>query len=332
MRPTLIFATLSLALAAQTPPPVPAPREAPAPAPEAAPAPKAAPVDTVLATVNGRAIRQSDFEVFKDITLQDGQRQQLAMMPGAEDQYRQRFLDYQVLATKALREGLGKGPEFEKKMEVMRMQLLIQDLFSRDGAKLKEQSKLKDEDVKAYFDKHPDKFMNAESFSARHILVSTRPQEDGKARTDEEALARIKEVQAALKAGKSFEAAAKEYSDDPGSKDKGGLYENIAFGRFVPEFDKAVRDQPVGKVGEPVKSMHGYHLIQVEKLTPASAQTFEEAKEAARQQAGADRAEEVMNAYMDEAKAQVQYHEGPAPAAPKAPARPKSTAKQGTKK
>jgi len=117
--------------------------------------------------------------------------------------------------------------------------------------------------------------------------------------------------------------AAKEYSDDPGSKDKGGLYEDTAFGKFVPEFDKAVRAQELGKVGEPVKSMHGYHLIQVEKLTPATPQTFEAAKEAAKQQATAERQESVMTNYMNEAKQETDFKEGAA--ATKAPATPKST-------
>lgn len=338
MRPSLILATLSLALTAQTPVPATAPQEAKATAPQevtkasATPAPKAPVADKVLATIGGTAIHQSDFEVFKAVTLPEAQARQMASMPGAEEQYLKRFLDYKVLAAKATAEGLTRGPEFAKKMELMKMQILIQDLFSRDGDKLKARTAVKDEEVKAYFDKHADKFTNPESFSARHILVSTQAQDDGKARTDEEAVARVKEAQAALKAGKTFEEVAKTFSDDPGSKDKGGLYENTAFGRFVPEFDKAVREQPLGKVGEPVKTMFGYHLIQVEKITPAAPQPFEEAKDAARQQLTAERQEQVMNAYMDEAKTQVRYHEGTAPEAAKPVSASKHTAKRGNKK
>jgi parvulin-like peptidyl-prolyl isomerase len=317
---SLILSTFSLALAAQAPAPK---TEAPKPAPAA---PKE---DKVLATVGGVAVKDSDFELFLNVSLPEQQRKQIMIMPGAREQYLKRFLDYRILAAKARKEGIGKGAAFAKKMELMEMQVLIQSLFDRDGDTLKKNSTVSDEDVKVFFDKHPDRFMTPESFTARHILVSTRAQGTEKARTDEEALARVKEIQEKIKAGKTFEEAAKEFSDDPGSKDKGGVYENMPFGRFVPEFDKAVRDQKAGEVGEPVKSMHGYHLIKVEKITPAVAQTFEAAKETAKQMAAADKQEAVMTAYMDAAKAEAGYHEGAPAAAPKAPVATKG--KKGSK-
>jgi parvulin-like peptidyl-prolyl isomerase len=322
---SLLISTFALALVAQAP--APAPKPAPAAAPAAAPVVKE---DKVLATYGKESIRESDFEAFLSASVPEQQRAQLMMMPGAKDQYLKRFMDFTALAARARKENLTKSKGFAEKMKLMEMQVLIQALFERDGAALKEKSVVKDEDVKAYFDKHPEKFMTPESFSARHILVSTRAQGSEKARTDEEALTRIKLAQEALKAGKSFDDVAKEFSDDPGSKDKGGLYENIAFGRFVPEFDKAVRGQEAGKVGEPVKSMHGYHLIQVEKLTAPVAQTFEAVKDTAKQQVTAERTEAVMAAYMEEAKKMAGFHEGPA--APAAPAKaPAAKAKKGSK-
>jgi parvulin-like peptidyl-prolyl isomerase len=187
------------------------------------------------------------------------------------------------------------------------MQLLIQALMDRDGEALQAKLALKDEEVKAFFDAHPEKFKTPEMFTARHILIGTRANGDQKALTDAEAKAKADKVLAEIKAGKTFDAAAKEYSDDPGSKDKGGLYEDTAFGKFVPEFDQAVRSQPIGKVGEPVKTMYGYHLIEVEKITPAVAQTFEAAKDSAKEQATAERQEVVMQGYMDGVKKEVGF-------------------------
>jgi parvulin-like peptidyl-prolyl isomerase len=65
-----------------------------------------------------------------------------------------------------------------------------------------------------------------------------------------------------------------------------------------------------------VKSPFGYHLIQVEKITPATPQTFEAAKDTAKQQAASERQEKVMEDYMKAAKAETGYVEGSA--APKA--------------
>jgi peptidyl-prolyl cis-trans isomerase C len=306
---SVILATATLVLAAQTPAPE-APKAASAPvatnakAAKAAKTPKATP-DPVLATIGKEVIRESDFELFLDTTMNDQQRMQLQFIDGAREQYLSRYLDFKAMAVKARKEGLQNRPDHAKKLAIMDMQLLIQSLMERDGPALQAKLALKDDEVKAFFDTHPDKFRTPETFSARHILIGTRANGDQKALTDDEAKAKADKVLAEIKGGKSFAAAAKEYSDDPGSKDNGGLYENTAFGKFVPEFDQAVRSQPIGKVGDPVKTMYGYHLIEVEKITPAVAQTFDQVKDAAKEQATAERQEQVYQAYTEKIRKEV---------------------------
>ncbi|MDR3673823.1 MAG: peptidylprolyl isomerase [Holophaga sp.] len=311
---SVILATATLVLAAQTPAPeVPKATSAPAASAKAvkpaksaktAKTAKAAP-DPVLATIGKDVVRESDFELFLDTTMTDQQRMQLQFIDGARDQYLSRFLDFKAMAVKARKEGLQNRPDHAKKLAVMDMQLLIQALMERDGPALQSKLALKDEEVKAYFDAHPDKFRTPETFTARHILIGTRAVGDQKALTEAEAKAKVDKVLAEIKGGKTFEAAAKEYSDDPGSKDNGGLYEDTAFGKFVPEFDQAVRSQAIGKVGDPVKTMYGYHLIEVEKITPAVAQTFDQVKDAAKEQATADRQEQVYQAYTEKVRKEV---------------------------
>jgi peptidyl-prolyl cis-trans isomerase C len=315
---SVILTTATLVLAAQTPAPE-APKTTSATATAAKPGPsakaaKAAPAakaakaaDPILATIGKEVIRLSDFELFMATTMTDQQRMQLQFVDGAREQYLTRFLEFKALAAKARREGFQKQPDHAKKLAIMDMQLLIQALMERDGPALQAKLDLKDTEVKAFFDAHPDKFKSPETFTARHILIGTRANGDQKALTDEEAKAKADKVLAEIKGGKTFDAAAKEYSDDPGSKDKGGLYEDTAFGKFVPEFDQAVRSQAIGKVGDPVKTMYGYHLIEVEKITPAVAQTFEAAKDSAKEQAVAERQEAVMQAYMDKVKKEVGF-------------------------
>lgn len=335
---SMILATATFMLAAQTPAPEAAKPEASAPAasapaapapaetaeapaaPEAKAAKPAKKADPVLATIGKEVIRTSDFDLFLESALNQQQRMQVQFIPEARAQYQKQYLEYRALAAKARKEGLNKGPAFDRKMALMNMQVLVQALFERDGAALQEKAAIKDADVKAYFDSHPDKFRTPESFTARHILISTRADGDKKALTDEEAKAKADKVLAEVKGGKPFAEAAKEYSDDPGSKDKGGLYEDTPFGRFVPEFDQAVRTQTAGQVGAPVKTMFGYHLIQVEKVTPAAAQTFEQAKDEAREQATTERMEAVMQGYMDGAKNAVGFKPAGAPAPAAKPA------------
>lgn len=68
-----------------------------------------------------------------------------------------------------------------------------------------------------------------------------------------------------VNAGEDFAALAKEFSEDPGSKDTGGDLGWVGKGQFVPEFEKAIfEDLDVGEVTQiPVKSDYGYHIIKL---------------------------------------------------------------------
>jgi len=126
-----------------------------------------------------------------------------------------------------------------------------------------EESKVTDDQVKTYFEKTKDDY---NIITARHILVATADASTGKElRTEEEALKRAKEVKAKLDAGGDWNALAKQFSDDGGSKEKGGLYENQEAKAWVPEFKDAANKQEINKIGEPVKTDYGYHVIKVEK-------------------------------------------------------------------
>ncbi|MFD2370160.1 peptidylprolyl isomerase [Brevibacillus sp. GCM10020057] len=106
--------------------------------------------------------------------------------------------------------------------------------------------------------------------SVRHILISTEK------RKPEEALKLANELEDRLKKGEDFAALAKQYTDDPGSKENGGLYADADVTQWVPEFKDAALKQEVGKVGPPVKTDYGYHIIKVENRKE---KTFDEMKE-----------------------------------------------------
>jgi len=61
----------------------------------------------------------------------------------------------------------------------------------------------------------------------------------------------------------SMTLAATRYSEDPGSKYKGGCYENIARGVFIPEFEAAVFDTPLNGYSPVFESDFGYHFVRV---------------------------------------------------------------------
>ncbi len=114
--------------------------------------------------------------------------------------------------------------------------------------------------IQDYFNKNRAQFDKPEQVTARHILVPNLPL--------------AQKVEADLKSGKSFADEAKQYSTDPGSKDKGGDLGTFKRGQMVPAFDKVAFSLPIGQISPPVKSPFGYHIIQVQAHVPAQKATL----------------------------------------------------------
>ena len=103
---------------------------------------------------------------------------------------------------------------------------------------------------------------NKEIFSiatVSHILIGKD------SRTDDEAKTLAQELLNQLKAGADFADLAREYTDDEGSKDSGGVYEDVPVAIWVPGFMEAAINLPVGELSELVKTDYGYHIIKVLK-------------------------------------------------------------------
>ena len=104
-----------------------------------------------------------------------------------------------------------------------------------------------------------------------HILISFPGDKKPPAPTPEEKEATKKKAQEILdrvKKGEDFAKLAKEFSGDPGSKDKGGQYPGEDVEHFVPEFKKAYDSVPPGTlVPELVETMYGFHIIKRDDVT-----------------------------------------------------------------
>ena len=127
--------------------------------------------------------------------------------------------------------------------------------------------------IQAYYNAHLSEYQQPEQAKSRHILIKEAPGADAK--TDAAAKAKAEDVLKQLKAGGDWNALAKKYSDDPGSKDTGGELGFAQRGRMVPEFDNAIFTQKIGDI-EIVKSQFGYHVVQVEDRQTAHTQALNE--------------------------------------------------------
>ena len=97
------------------------------------------------------------------------------------------------------------------------------------------------------------------SLKVRHILITTNTSMDEKTLA-----AKKKTADSVLKIVNktNWDEITKKFSEDPGSKDKGGVYEDFLEGDMVKEFGAYAATAPIGKIGI-VKSEFGYHIMEV---------------------------------------------------------------------
>src|SRR4051794_13856300 len=128
------------------------------------------------------------------------------------------------------------------------------------------------QEIQDYYKSHQDEFRVPESVNIRHILIKLpTPGANGKVdpKAVDAARAKAEDILKQAKSGANFAELAKKYSEDPGSKEKGGLYEGVIRGQMVPEFEKAAFSTPKGQITGPVQTSYGFHVIKVEDKTEA---------------------------------------------------------------
>jgi foldase protein PrsA len=137
-----------------------------------------------------------------------------------------------------------------------------------------------EEEMKTYFDENKATFEEPEQVKASHILVA-----------DEKTAKVVKEK---LDAGGDFSKLAKEYSTDTSNAEAGGDLGYFAKGDMVAAFEEVAFSLAINKISDPVKSEHGYHIIQVHDKKAAKDAVYE------------DHVEEIKNTLFDE-RVQTEY-------------------------
>ena len=106
-----------------------------------------------------------------------------------------------------------------------------------------------------------------DTVKVRHILISLTQQDPATGqktplRDSLTAKNLADSLALAIKNGSNFDSLCKKFSDDPGSKDKGGVYDNVYAGQMVSEFNQFIFDKKTGDKGV-VRTDFGYHYIEV---------------------------------------------------------------------
>jgi len=143
-----------------------------------------------------------------------------------------------------------------------------------DQARLEQSVNPTDADLQRLYSQNQDSYRTKERVKVRHILVMTQgkpPADEAKLKTKADDL--LKQV----RAGADFAKLAKDNSEDPGSKDKGGEYWIQRDGQMVKEFEDAAFRLKPGQ-SDIIKTSYGYHVFQVMERQEAGLRSFAEVK------------------------------------------------------
>ena len=219
----------------------------------------------ILVSVNGKNITKQDAETFVNASSPQTHFSQLDKSQQA--MVVDRLVEKELFTEVASKEGIDKKPEFQRNMEKIKEELLVNMWMKTQMDNVV----VSDSEAKAFYDKNSDKFMQKETVHARHILV----------KDEKEAKDITKQMKGlkgdALKA--KFIELAKSKSTGP-SGPKGGDLGSFAKGQMVPEFSKAVWALKIGEMTPtPVKTQFGYHIIYLEGKQQASATPYDKVKD-----------------------------------------------------
>ncbi len=144
-----------------------------------------------------------------------------------------------------------------------------------DLAKLRATTTVGDDALRAYYNSHIDEYKVENRAHVEHILFKTVGKTDAEiAETRQKA----EDVLKKAKSGANFEDLAKKFSEDDGTKPKGGDLGWIVEGQTVPEFQQAAFTLPKGSISDLVKTQYGFHIIKVLDREQAHTKSFDEVR------------------------------------------------------
>lgn len=165
--------------------------------------------------------------------------------------------------------GLDKSPDYQAKLQEIKPIIYAQILQERSS-----QNSISDAQLKAKYDQMKKDAANQKQYQVSHILVKDQ--------------ATANKVLAQLKSGANFASLAKQYSVDPGSKDKGGNLGWSDGSNYVPAFTAAIKTLQKGKYTTvAVKTQFGFHIIKLDDVKTGGASnlpTFDKMKDQLKQQ------------------------------------------------
>jgi peptidyl-prolyl cis-trans isomerase D len=149
-----------------------------------------------------------------------------------------------------------------------------------DVNQIRQGIQVSDDQLKVQYQKNIQDYQVPNRVHVEHILLMTVGN-----KTDaevEEIKKKAEDVLKQARSGAKFEDLAKKYTEDPGTKDKGGDLGWLVQGQTVPEFEKAAFSLQKGQISDLVRTQYGFHIIKAIDKETAHTKSFDEVKESLR--------------------------------------------------
>jgi peptidyl-prolyl cis-trans isomerase SurA len=250
--------------------------------------PKKVVADKIIGVVGDRIILKSDI----DNQIADAKRQEVDLPPNADCYLMQQIVINKMLALQAEKDSLPvsdeeieadidnriryfvqqygskevieqiTGKTVYQFREEMRMPIKENKMAGSMRNKIVENIKITPNEVKAYFETIPKDSLPFYETQLELGEIISYPKAGRE--MEEYAQDELKEFKRMVEAGeKRFETLANIYTDDPGSKQTGGMYVlNKKDNQWDPTFFNTAMSLKEGQVSRVIKSKFGYHIIQ----------------------------------------------------------------------
>lgn len=161
--------------------------------------------------------------------------------------------------------------EFRKKFidQAIVEEVLIREVHSKIT--------VSEDEMKRFYLDNIAAFREPEMVRAAHLLISTRDQKTKRPYTDPDKRTALIKAEALLrraKAGEDFAKLIAEFSEDPGSKQHGGIYA-FARGQMALEFETAAFALEIGQLSDVIETGYGYHIIKLLARRPMRTLPYE---------------------------------------------------------
>lgn len=207
-----------------------------------------------------------------------------------------RIVQGKVLSKLAREKGYDKNPGLKEQIDLMVDDFLATEYMKKE---VLEKIEVTEKDMQLYYKIHREEFITPEAARARHILIRA----DKKASAEKKKMARdrAEAVLSRLKAGEDFAKLASEFSEDTGSKEKGGDLGFFSKGSMHPDLERVAFLMKPGETSEILETEIGFHIVRLDEKRVAMLEPYEKVKAKVRELVFNDMKKTKVQEFIDQA-------------------------------